>query len=78
MTISIKDSSILNYIIVLYVFFIPLSLNMIRILAPLIIILWFVQGGVKSKIALIKKRAILPVNRNFITYTLNFTTLDGH
>ena len=52
---SIKDSSILNYIIVLYAFFIPLSLDLIRILAPLIIILWFVQGGVKSKIALIKK-----------------------
>ncbi len=52
---SIKDPSILNYIIVLYAFFIPLSLDMIRILAPLIIVLWFVQGGVKSKIALIKK-----------------------
>ena len=52
---SIKDSNILNYIIVLYAFFIPLSLDLIRILAPLIIVLWFVEGGVKSKIALIKK-----------------------
>ena len=52
---SIKDSSLLNYIIVLYAFFIPLSLDLIRILAPLIIILWFVQGDLKSKIALIKK-----------------------
>ena len=52
---SIKDSNILNYIIVLYAFFIPLSLDLIRILALLIIILWFVQGDVKSKIALIKK-----------------------
>ncbi len=54
---SIKDSDILNYIIVLYAFFIPLSLDLIRILAPLIIILWFVQGDVKSKIALIKKES---------------------
>jgi len=54
---SIKDSNILNYIIVLYAFFIPLSLDMIRIFAPLIIILWFVQGEVKSKIALIKKES---------------------
>ena len=52
---SIKDSNILNYIIILYAFFIPLSLDLIRILALLIIILWFVQGDVKSKIALIKK-----------------------
>ncbi len=52
---SIKDPNILNYIIVLYAFFIPLSLDLIRILAPLIIILWFVQGGIRSKIALIKK-----------------------
>ncbi len=52
---SIKDPNILNYIIVLYAFFIPLSLDLIRILAPLIIVLWFVQGGVKSKIDLIKK-----------------------
>lgn len=54
---SIKDSNILNYIIVLYAFFIPLSLDLIRILAPLIIILWFVQGEVKTKIALIKKES---------------------
>ena len=52
---SIKDSGILTYIIVLYAFFMPLSLDLIRIFAPLIIILWFVQGGVRSKIALIKK-----------------------
>ena len=52
---SIKDSVILNYIIVLYAFFLPLALDLIRILALSIIILWFVQGGVKSKIALIKK-----------------------
>ncbi len=52
---SIKDSNILNYIIVLYAFCIPLSLDLIRILALLIIILWFVQGEIKSKIALIKK-----------------------
>jgi len=54
---SIKDSSLLNYIIVLYAFSIPLSLDLIRILAPLIIILWFVQADVKSKIALIKKES---------------------
>ncbi len=52
---SIKDSNILNYIIVLYAFSIPLSLDLIRLFAPLIIILWFVRGEVKSKIALIKK-----------------------
>ncbi len=52
---SIKESCILNYMIVFYAFFIPLSLDMIRILAPLIILLWFAQGGVRSKIALIKK-----------------------
>ena len=52
---SIKGSNILNYIIVLYAFFIPLSLDLIRILAPLIIVLWFLEGGVKSKIALLKK-----------------------
>ena len=55
MIINIKRKDILNYIIALYAFFIPLSLDLIRILAPLIIILWFLQGGVKSKIALIKK-----------------------
>ncbi len=52
---NIKRNGILNYIIVLYAFFIPLSLDMIRIFAPLIIILWLVQADLKSKIALIKK-----------------------
>lgn len=53
---NIKPYNILNYSIILYAFFIPLSLDLIRILAPLIIILWFVLGDVKSKIALIKKK----------------------
>ena len=52
---TIKQYGLLNYVIILYAFFIPLSLDMIRILAPLIILLWFIEGGVKSKIALIKK-----------------------
>jgi len=50
-----KSDIILNNLILLYAFFIPLSLDLIRILAPLIIIFWFLEGGVKSKIALIKK-----------------------
>jgi len=52
---TIKRANLLNYFIVLYAFFIPLSLDLIRILAILIIILWFIQGGLKSKITLIKK-----------------------
>jgi len=55
---KIPKSRILNYSIVLYAFFIPLSLDIIRALVYLIIILWFIQEEIKFKLAEIKKEPL--------------------
>ncbi len=61
MTQALKDPKIINYVILLYAFSIPLSLELIRALAIAIIILWVMQPDFKSKAASIKQ------NRFFIS-----------
>jgi len=46
---------ILNYLILLYAFFIPLSLDMLRILTISMFIIWGFHGNLKEKITLIKQ-----------------------
>lgn len=61
MTQALKDPKIINYVILLYAFSIPLSLELIRALAIAIIILWVMQPDFKSKVASIKQ------NRFFVS-----------
>jgi O-antigen ligase len=48
----------LNWLIVLYAFSIPVSLDLLRILAPLILLVWIMEGGIKEKFKAIKREAL--------------------
>ena len=52
---NLPYDKILNYLILLYAFFIPLSLDMLRILSISMVIIWIFYGNFKEKIALIKQ-----------------------
>ena len=52
---SLNYTKLLQILFVVYAFVIPFSLEMIRIIAPLIILVWFLEGNLKQKFSLIKK-----------------------
>jgi len=54
---NLPYDKILNYLILLYAFFIPLSLDMLRILAISMVIIWIFYGNFKEKISLIKQES---------------------
>jgi len=55
---KIDTSTLLNYLILLYAFSIPISLDLMRIFAPAIIIVWFMEGEMKRKWLMIIKEPI--------------------
>ncbi len=55
---KVDTSTLLNYLILLYAFSIPVSLDLMRIFAPLIIIVWFFEGDIKRKFTTIKKEPL--------------------
>lgn len=66
----LKDPKTINYVILLYAFAIPLSLELIRALAITIFILWLMQPDFKGKVALIKQ------NHFFISFGILILTLS--
>jgi O-antigen ligase len=55
---KIDTSSLLNYLILLYALVIPVSLDLIRILTPLILVVWMIEGDMKQKVTLIRKEPV--------------------
>lgn len=52
---SLNYTKLLQILFVAYAFVIPFSLEMIRIIVPLIMLVWFREGNLKQKFSLIKK-----------------------
>ncbi len=52
---SLNYTMLLQILFVAYAFVIPFSLEMIRIIAPLIMLVWFLEGNLIQKFSLIKK-----------------------
>jgi O-antigen ligase len=55
---SITSTTLLNWLIILYAFSIPVSLDLIRILAPLILLVWIAEGRMREKFNAIKKEPL--------------------
>jgi len=55
---KIDTSSLLNYLILLYALVIPVSLDLMRIFAPLILLVWMIEGAIKQKIVLIRNEPV--------------------
>ncbi len=52
---SLNYPRLLQILFIIYAFVIPFSLDIIRIIVPLIILVWFLEGGLKEKFSMIKK-----------------------
>ena len=55
---SITSTALLNYLIIGYAFSIPVSLDLLRIFAPLIIIVWLFEGNMRDKFSSIAKEPV--------------------
>jgi O-antigen ligase len=55
---KIDTSSFLNYLILLYALVIPVSLDLLRILVPLIVIVWLIEGDIRNKFTLIREEPV--------------------
>jgi len=53
---SINSTLLLNYFTILYAFSISVSLDLIRIFAPLILLVWLIEGNMRTKLSLIKRK----------------------
>jgi len=54
----ITTTALLNYLIIGYAFSIPVSLDLLRIFAPLIIIVWLFEGNMRDKFSSIAKEPL--------------------
>jgi len=63
---SITSTTLLNYLILFYAFSIPVSLDLLRILAPLIMVVWIFEGNMREKLLMVKNEPIFKAFGFFI------------